>query len=252
MMASDEASTLVTGGSAQARRIAVMATFPARLSVVATAVGSIACQVDHVFLVINELKAAPSDLVLPENVTLVFPDEDLKDVGKFFVPVRTDDFVFLSDDDIIYPPDYCDVMIAKWNEYNDFNPVIGVHGVIYSDFFDGDPRARIVHVFTQTLRHDTHVNQVGTGTVLCRGAQMPSFEFMRDSARFVDLRFAVHCQRHGYARICIARDGGWMQDMEAGASLFETFTKGWSGSVVAEAQEIAGFRFLPALEVRRP
>jgi hypothetical protein len=222
-----------------------MASFPARIENLFRSVPSIARQVDKLYLILNEFGQAPSNLELPSNVEAIIPKADLKDTGKFSVKTNESDVVLLCDDDIIYPPDYLHVMTERLLRYEPLKPVIGIHGVTYPDFCDGEQAARLVHVFTQSLSQDTFVNQLGTGTVACRGFQMPDFEFMRTSARFVDVRFAVHCEQRGYPRICIAREKGWLSEIKTGPSLFETFTKGWPIDVVREVQVIAGINFLP-------
>ena len=68
---------------------------------------------------------------------------------------------------------------------------------------------------------------------------------METSARFVDLRFALHCEQQGYPRVCIEREASWMSELDTGQSIFESFTKGWPPAVTREAQRIAGYRFLP-------
>ncbi len=230
------------------RRIAVMATFPARAASVATALGSIAAQVDKVVVVLNEYTAVPAHLAaLPAgNLEFVIPEDDLKDTGKFCYPVRDDDQVFLCDDDVIYPPDYAAQLAGRWQAYRRIDAVVGVHGIIYADFFDGDPAARLVHQHTYGLDNDEFVNQLGTNTVLCGGHQMPDFAFMRSSRQFVDVRLAVHCRRANRPLIAVAREPGWMRELPIETSIYETFTRVWPLAVVAEVQQIAGFRFLPA------
>ncbi|MFO1151152.1 MAG: hypothetical protein U1E62_22475 [Alsobacter sp.] len=225
---------------------AAMATYPGRGRAVVDAVTSISSQVDEVLLVANEYSAG-NFFSVPNNVKVIFPETDLKDTGKFCGSYDDQDYVILCDDDIIYPEDYVDVMLSKLEKYSGQGAIVGVHGVIYSDFFDGDPGSRIVHVFSQGLKNDVYVNQLGTGTVACRGSDMPSLEFMVSSARFVDVRFAAHCHRLGLHRVCIAREAGWMKEISTGVSLFDSFTITWPSNVTAEAQEIGGLRFLPAL-----
>ena len=230
------------------RRISIMATFPARTASVAVALESIATQVDKTIVVLNEYAAVPPQLATRSigNVEFVIPSDDLKDTGKFFYSIQDDDQVFLCDDDVGYPPDYVARMAERWDTYRSIDAIVGVHGMIYTDFFDGDPAARLVHKFTQGLDDDVFVNQLGTATVLCSGRQMPGFEFMRTSRRFVDVRFAVHCALAKIPLICIARENGWLKQLPIKTSIYETFTQVWPLEVVAEAQRIAGFRFLPA------
>lgn len=224
---------------------AAMATFPARRPNLEQVIGSIAPQVDELYLVANNYEKGALKDIEKGNVRVIYPPRDLRDTGKFFQSFPDSQFVLLCDDDIIYPPDYVDTLKEEYRRFEHLTPIIGVHGVTYSDFFDGHPGARIVHVFSQKLKERCFVNQLGTGTVLCKGYQMPSFEFMATSAKFVDLRFAAHCERNGYHRICIGRETGWMKEIKGGGSLFESFTKTWAPEIVREAQAIAGLRLLP-------
>lgn len=232
--------------------IANIATYPAREEAMPLALERIAPQVDVINLVLNEYHYIPKSLSRFENVNPIIPVYDLKDVGKFYPKIRnTEDYYVLMDDDILYPSDYVDKLRACYDAFADIQPIVGVHGVTYSDFFEGLPSSRLVHVFNHALATHTLVNQLGTGTMMLKGWQMPSFEFMETSQKFVDLRIAVHAFRQKYPMICIAREKDWMVDMEAGESLFGTFTKYWASHIVAEAQEIAGFSKLPVQHIQR-
>lgn len=224
--------------------VAVMATYPARDGSVGDAVASLAGQVDRVHLVLNEYVTVPAPGRFPANVFATIPERDLKDTGKFSIPVAPDDLCLLCDDDILYPPDYAARMAEALEAHAARDAVVGVHGVIYSDFFDGAPEARLVHSFDRALEHGVPVNQLGTGTLACSGRQMPPFSLMESAARFVDVRFAAHCAAAGRPMICIAREAGWLRQIETGPSLFETFTAAWPAEVVREAARIGGFRRL--------
>jgi hypothetical protein len=227
------------------KTFAVMATYAKRMSYCPKAVESIIGQVDRLYIVANEMTKSEIRRHVGKEAHVVIPATDLKDTGKFFIPFSADNDVVLCDDDIVYPPDYVSQMRFVHSEFQQHSAVIGVHGVTYSDFFDGAPDSRVVNVFHRALDTRRYVNQLGTGTVFCKGFQMPTFSFMETSARFVDLRFAVHCHRKGYPRICINRPEKWLQELDTGDSLFETFTREWPSHVTREAQEISGMRFLP-------
>lgn len=226
--------------------VAVMATYPGRRDDCLLAAESIAAQVDRLVLVLNEYTNVPEFLPMDTNIEYILPDADLKDTGKFCEEVSSDDFVFLCDDDIKYPMNYVNKMMLKHNAYRKLGAVVGVHGVTYSDFFDGDAAARLVFTFNRALRLDTFVNQLGTGTVLCRGSQMPSFDYMSSSQRFVDLRFARFCAERKSPMVCVERPDEWLTEISRGPSIFDTYTKHWELDTVRESQAIAGFRFLPA------
>ena len=223
-------------------KIVNMATYPARkIETLCAAIASLHDQADKINLVLNEYSEVPVALSQFAKLKAIIPDNDLKDVGKFYPLTGTDDDMFLCDDDILYPADYCQKLSARYDQFKQYNPIIGVHGVIYSDFFDGTTPARLVYPFFRELQSNKLVNQLGTGTLHCKGFQMPSFYFMEDSQKFVDLRFAVHAYQNNYPMICTSRPENWMQEMETDVAIFSSFTKSWEPKVTKESQEIGGF-----------
>ncbi len=228
-------------------KIANMATFPARLQKIDQTLRSIRGQFDRVNLVLNEYEEVPRELAKHDWIDFVLPTEDLKDVGKFHPFDRQpDDWVFLLDDDIVYPADYAERLIDYYETIPLQRKVIGVHGIVYSDFFDGRPQSRLVHSFTKRLEKFVLVNQLGTGTVLCKGEDMPTFEFMQGSQRYVDVRFACWQKSRGVDLVCVPRSSDWMRQREVDDSIFEGFTQTWPAHVTREALGIAGFSKLDA------
>lgn len=230
-------------------KIANVATFPGRKAICADAVRSIASQVEQVNVVLNEYAFVPSELRGIRNAHFIFPPRDLKDVGKFYPTIAADDDVFLIDDDILYPPDYVARMTYFMEALGDCNAVIGLHGVTYSDYYEGRHGAgRLVRVFYKPLDRPQPVNQLGTGTVYCKGYQMPGFEFMQGAEQFVDIRFARHTRLSGYPNICVPRDENWLRQLNTDGSIFDSFTTAKPLHVVREVQEIAGFKHIdPAI-----
>ena len=231
------------------------ATYPGRQQKFEICIARLASLADVVNVVLNDYDKVPAFLKKYKNVNPIIPPEDLKDVGKFLPQVDPDDYVFLCDDDIIYPENYVSVLMRYYKKFEHLNPVIGVHGMIYSDFFDGDISARLVFSFTRQNVKNRLVNQLGTGTVLVRGHQMPAFDFMLGSGRFVDVRFARHAKIAEYPMICIPREEDWMTEV-AGPddSLYTHFTQSWPNAVVKECLEIAGFAkinaaLIPSIEM---
>ncbi len=223
-------------------KIVNMATYPARkIETLCASIASLHAQSDKINLVLNEYTQAPPELAQFSKVNAIIPSEDLKDAGKFYPITGAEDDIFLCDDDILYPPNYCELLMQVYARFKNYNPIIGVHGVIYSDFFDGTTSARLVYPFFAELASHKLVNQLGTGTLHCKGFQMPSFYFMETSQKFVDLRFAVHSFRHNYPMICMARGDQWMQELPTDTAIFSSFTKLWEPHIIKESQEIGGF-----------
>lgn len=226
--------------------IANMATYPDRQSsTLQVALSSIAEQVDIVNLCLNQYMTTPEFLDGYDNVNAYIPDQDYKDVGKFLAPMKENDDVFYVDDDIVYPPDYVTYSSSIHEKYAKLSPIVGYHGTIYSDVFDGHHASRNVFSFRTRLHKARVVNQLGTGTVHCKGWQTPTADFMKGSERFVDVRFAIHAKNNNYPMICAPREAKWLHDQEPEDSIFEGFTKGWPISVIQEAQGITGYGNLP-------
>lgn len=222
-------------------RIANVATYPAREESCLPALISIAVQVDVLNIALNQYTDVPRSLRGIRNANFHFPQENLKDVGKFCFEAQDDDDVFLCDDDIIYPADYTDRMIHLRQETGLENPVLGVHGVIYSDYYDGRSRSgRLVHVFYRGLEAPARVNQLGTGTIHIKGAQMPGLDIMRGSSGYVDIRFARHAYANRYPMICVARDANWMKELANIETLYHSVTNSLPIEALQEVQEFGG------------
>ena len=225
--------------------IANMATYPGRRDQSVQAIRSIASQVDVINVVLNEYVFVPPELKVLPRTNFIFPPEDLKDVGKFLPRVDPEDDVFLCDDDIEYPADYVERMMRLRAGAESIDPILGLHGIIYSDYYEGKPRAgRLVEGFTREVKVARLVNQLGTGTIYCKGRQMPGFDYMQDSQRFVDVRFARHAKATGAALVCVPRGGSWLKQIAVDGSIYESFTETHPSHVVREIQDIAGHSHL--------
>lgn len=238
--------------------VAHMATYPARAHALAEQLRQLARQVDRIELCLNEYESIPPEIGEIPEVRAFIPDTDLKDVGKFVVSPDDEDIVFFVDDDIRYPDDYVETML-KWYAIFDGLPVVlGVHGVTYSDFYDGSPSARTVMSYRMGLEHASVVNQLGTGTTMMRGKDVPALTAMVGSTRFVDVRFARLARDAGLSLVCVGRPQGWLTDHETFRgntdTIFHSFTTNPSSDCVSEIKRIAGFSQLNgdvALEVVR-
>ena len=221
--------------------IANMATYPARVDTIKKTVPIIAKQVDVLYICLNEFSEIPEFLSEYKNIKAFIPKQDYKDVGKFVTKMKDNDDIFYVDDDIIYPSNYVKRTIEIREEFDHIKPIIGYHGIIYSDVFDGSSGQRNVFSFKFGLNQHRLVNQLGTGTIHCKGWQCPTLEYMNNSQKYVDVRFARHAFAYGYPMICGSRSQGWMQEVHTDETIFEGFTKKWPIPVTREVQEIAGY-----------
>jgi hypothetical protein len=229
------------------RRVGQVASYPARLANLPLMLEGVAPQLDEVHVVLNQFtKAQLRRLPKFGNVEYVIPSEDLKDVGKFARACGADEYVFLMDDDLLFPPDYVANLVEWQQKCPSPRMAIGLHGVVYSDLFEGASASRFVAKFDKALRKPMLVNQLGTGCLMIRGDLMPDYDYMASSQRFVDVRFARHCHERGIGMLCISREAGWVKDQDPEESIFESYTRERHGEQTQEILEFAGFGKLNA------
>ncbi len=218
-----------------------IATFSQRKDQIKATAQSLSHQADLINIVFNDYLKVPDWILEFPNIQGLLPERNIKDEGKFMVETQADDMVMLCDDDIIYPPDYVSTMISEWQKYASAEAIVGVHGIIYPDFFDGRPESRQVFEFRFKLGSPRTVSQLGTGTVVCKGYQMPDYEWMEGAAGYVDVRFARHALSKGYPLICIEREDQWLQQQDTQENLYQSANGKWEKDVIKEIMEIAGF-----------
>lgn len=226
-------------------KVANMASYPPRGHVLGDQLERLSRQFDRINLCLNEFSDIPKELAKFDRLHVFIPDSDLKDVGKFVIPSDDEDIVFYIDDDILYPENYAAVMAARLERFGGAPVALGVHGVIYSDFLSAGPPARMVTSFRMGVEHDYVCSQLGTGTVAVIGRHAVRLEQMQGSTRYVDVRFAKICQENGVALVCVAREPGWLGELEEFVgnidTIYHSFTRRPSDECLAEMKTIAGF-----------
>lgn len=221
--------------------IANMASFPAREKILPEVIEQILPQVDSINLCLNEFKSIPKELAKYGKLNAFIPEVDYKDCGKFVGSVSESDYVILVDDDIIYPTDYVATLKDYYQMFETMNVVVGCHGVIYPDLYDGSVKARKVFAFRRALDRPRVVNQLGTGTVFLKGSQMPPLKYMLGSQKYVDVRFSRFLKEQKNSLICIPRGNDWMKEIDSGETIFGNFTNKWPIHVIEEVQAISGY-----------
>lgn len=233
--------------------ISNIATYPGRSTTLPAVIEALYQQVDILNLILNEYAAVPEWVQQYPNVRAVIPAQDLKDTGKFLPAWQDDDMVFLADDDISYPPDYVESSLRKWERLGTNRAIAGYHASIYSrptssfleqkgitfdHYCEHVSDYRDVLHFVFSVEEPCPVDQLGSGTLLAPGFLLPSFQYMQDAQRFVDVRLARWTFAQGIRQIALQRAESWIKPLETSESIYESFTAKNPPSV---SQEILSF-----------
>ena len=217
-----------------------MATYPPRRTSMLAVARKIAPQVAALNIVLNEYSGEIEELRSFDNILQIIPSQNTKDTGKFYPTVGDADYILLVDDDIDFPEDLVQSMVAELGEKGS-QSVVGYHGTIYRrppfslkpkklrrwarfrpqrDIFD----QRKVFAFYQELKETTRVDQLGTGVVLLPAEFYPPFCFIKDAALFVDVRFARWCFEKNIKQYAAKRPAHWLKQIDHDASIYKDFT----------------------------
>ena len=220
--------------------VANLATYPPRQSHLPAVVEAIAPQVDRLNLILNQYDTPIPALAHVANLSQIVPDHDTRDAGKFYPDTTGADFVFLNDDDLIYPADFVARSIASLTAVRS-RAMGGYHGSLYyrpgfslvpgrlkkwlryRDDRIADYRRPLR--FYEALERPTVVDQIATNAAILRGPDMPPYGFMASSQKFVDVRLARWCFERGILPVCLPRPAGWLSEVRFEETIFRDFTR---------------------------
>ena len=202
-----------------------MASFPPRRDTLEVSVASILPQVDRLFIYLNGYDHVPGFLEHEKIVAVPAHDlEDLRDVGKLYcMPEAPQGFYLTLDDDIFYPANYSENLVAAAERYGR-RALVGVHGVILDQsdrrYFT---RGRMVHCFWKELESDVPVNVVGTGT-MCFHSSTISLKANGMPKGMLDIGVALSARQAMVPMVVVAREESWLQPLKVtGGTLYGEF-----------------------------
>lgn len=221
--------------------VANLATYPPRLGTLPEVIASIIPQVDQLNIVLNEFDSVPDWLEKTPKVRAIIPAQDTKDTGKFLPDTSEADYVFLIDDDIVYPPDYVRETLRR---FQDLGPGVAAsyHGSLYgvrrslklnarslkrafrAVVLGNWHETRKVFPFHKGLSEPVVVDQIASGVAVLRGSDMPPFAFMESSQKFVDVRLSLWCFRQKLSPVVLARRSGWLIPIRYDETIYHDYT----------------------------
>ncbi|MBL3585347.1 hypothetical protein JMM61_08170 [Rhodovulum sulfidophilum] len=236
--------------------VGTMATYPPRQRSMLAAVARIAPQLDVLNVVLNEYASVPPELLSFGNVNAIRPEEDTKDTGKFLPDHRGADWVFLLDDDIVYPETYVKDSVALMQALGPGRLVGSYYGVVYrkpklrqktlsglnryrKELFRRRGKVRNSLVVDAGLQQAIVVDELGTGVMISRPEYLPDFESVRSAQKFIDVRMARLCFEKGITQVCLPRPAGYLGLVEHDETINTSFTIKRHAAVTREIQEYA-------------
>lgn len=200
------------------RIVAGMATVAGNEEALRAAVMSLLPQVDHLYLYLNGYSSVPAFLNGRSKVSVCL-DADGKrygDAGKFWGLAQSPEAIYLScDDDIAYPADYVEVMVAELAQTRG-RAVVGVHGALITQPCEGYYRdgSRTVFHFERPLMRRRRVHVLGTATcVFHTGVVAVTLEAF-ELANMADIWLAKYLQAAGIAAFAVPRPARWLTALE--------------------------------------
>ena len=198
-------------------RVAGLATMPSRIESLKHMLPTILNQVDLLYLFLDRFQSLP-DIQHEKIVVLRSQDfGDLRANGKLLGMLFCSDncHYYAVDDDILYPPDYCNKLSDPLN----LNPniAVGVHGTQFRNSFRIDnynADRRVIHR-THNLDRLIEVDIASTDTI-CLSTSTSRFDVRKwNKVNRVDLCLNIELETLGIKRALISRKAGWIREIES-------------------------------------
>lgn len=193
--------------------MAGIASIPERVGSLERTLASITPQVDQVFLSLNDYTEEPAFLDDFSNVTATVRRVNAGDAEKFAAVDDWDGYVITIDDDLLYPPDYVETLIAGIERY-DRRRACSFHGGTTSGFsarVHGAATLKRLHCLATVAADDLDVNAVGTGVLGWHTAHVPIWRDIFRTPNMADVYLSCHAHRFGIPLAVLAHQQGWLE-----------------------------------------
>lgn len=196
-----------------------------RTELLEKALKSLYNQVDHIYVCLNNYEVVP-DFLNDPKITWIRRKNKYGDAYKFYWVEKINGPVALCDDDIIYPPGYCDFM---QNGLNKYGGVVSIQGRNFDKFpiFSYYHRAteRTFCYYEQAM--DVKVQFGGTG-VMCfdtREVSPPMNYFKKKN--MADIWMGLYCVENNISITSLAHPEAYVTPQECTGIWHEKNNKDW-------------------------
>ncbi len=208
--------------------IGSMATFPGRFSLIRPVIDSIATQLDHLYIYVNETVEGFPDLSHLNNVSVLDGRDhrgDLSASGKIY-PLRyaRDCIVLTLDDDFIYPDNYVSTYVALLDRFGG-KCVVTTHGSIFPSRVDWYYERTKAYAAMHAVHKIKMCSLAGSGTMGFdqKTLHLDPETFM--SEVMVDLRISILARAQGLPIWVVPRPLKWLEHIPS-EGLWEVFGTG--------------------------
>ena len=187
---------------------------------------SIIDQCDVINVTLNSHDGDIPEILYHDKVNLMLSDNSLGDAMKFYMLDKSNGYYLTIDDDLIYPPNYVEYMIAKCKEYGNTR-VMTLHGRNFSSF----PITSYYRSATEryaclnTVNKNVIVQFGGTG-VMCFHTdlfKLPIGYFIYPN--MADVWIGKYCMENKIEILCVRHDTGYIKYINQNDTIFDTESK---------------------------
>lgn len=203
------------------RRIINVASYKRTDSLVKT-LESLIDQCDEINVVLNDFEDEIPSILYNNKVNLYFSDNSKGDAFKFYNLITSNGYFLTVDDDLIYPPNYVDHMIAKCKEYGN-TKVITLHGRNFNVFPIKSYYAKASERYS-CLHHvgkNVSVQFGGTG-VMCFHTDL--FKLPIDYFKYpnmADIWIGKYCYENNIDILCIRHESGYIKYIPQTTTIYD-------------------------------
>jgi len=209
--------------------MAGIASIPERGASLERTLESIAPQVDEVHLSLNDYTEPPAFLDRFPNVRATLRAMNGGDAEKFAAVDGWDGYIVALDDDILYPADYVETLLAGIARHGS-DKIVSFHGGKTLGFNGAALAAthKQLRCLGDLAEDDTDVNVVGTGVLAYDARRVPIWRDLFRTPNMADVHLACHAHRLGIPMVVLAHEKGWLQNIcpDEGRCIYDSNRRG--------------------------
>jgi len=198
-----------------------IASMPSREEGLKESVRRLLPQCDRMNICLNDYPFVPKGLMHPKiQVYQPCSDEALSDHGKFYWCKGMLGYHLTADDDIIYPYDYVEQLVAKIEQYKR-RAVISYHGsrfLVAEGRLINYPFSRQLIRFGDTTETDMTAHMLGTG-VGGYHSTLLNWDYTMIGEGGTDEHLAMYAQARKIPMILAAHRRGWLLDNKGASTM---------------------------------